>query len=67
LALRFRGGAFMDKFVAEMDAGRRSADRQRPEEFTQEVEAGRDAVARVQERLAEEQEAGRRAAAKFLP
>ena len=52
----------LSKFEQELDAGRRSSARQRPEEFVEEVAAGQGAVARAQERLEEELVAGRRAA-----
>jgi len=54
----------MEKFLEELDAGRLACARGRPQEFAAEVEAGRCAADRVRERLKEEFEAGRRAAAR---
>jgi len=50
----------LSKFEEEQDAGRRSCERGRPEDFAEEVEAGR--VDKMRARLEEELAAGRRAA-----
>ena len=47
-----------DKFAEEQDAGRRSCERGRPEDFAEEVGAGR--VDKMRARLEEDQAAGRR-------
>ena len=55
----------LEAFLEELDAGRRTLARGQVQEFLNEQMAGHSWEARVQERLEEEQAAGRRTSSKF--